>query len=98
MGTYLRDTYLRPARNNAERHQRGMIVANCRLLRADVEQIFRDADHWNRTHPDEDAIDPERARQRRRLRNRCRDCRTHVSTPSMCASRPAGCCLWTTGL
>ena len=59
MGTFIRDTYVRPARNNAERHQRGMIVANCRLLRADVEQIFRDADHWNRTHPDEDAIDPD---------------------------------------
>ena len=59
MGTFIRDTYLRPARDEAERHQRGMILANFRLLRADVEQIFRDADHWNRTHPDEDPIDPD---------------------------------------
>ena len=59
MGTFIRDTYVRPARNNAERHQRGMIVANCRLMRADIEQIFRDVGHWNRTHPDEEPIDPD---------------------------------------
>ncbi len=59
MGTFIRDTYLRPTRNDAERHQREMIVANFRLLRADIEQIFRDVDHWNRTHPDEDPIDPD---------------------------------------
>ena len=59
MGLFIRDTYLRPARDDAERHQRGMIVANFRRLRADIERIFLDVDHWNRTHPDEDPVDPD---------------------------------------
>ena len=59
MGKFIRDTYVRPARDEAERHQRGMIMANFRLVRADIEQFFRDVDHWNRTHPDEDPIDPD---------------------------------------
>ena len=59
MGKFIRDTYVRPAREEAERHQRGMIVANGRLLRADIEQTFRDVGHWNRTHPDEDPVDPD---------------------------------------
>ena len=59
MGTYLRDTYLRPARDEAERHQLGMIVANFRRMRADIERIFLDVDHWNCTHPDEEPIDPD---------------------------------------
>ena len=36
-----------------------MILANFRLLRADLEQTFRDVGHWNRTHPVEDPIDPD---------------------------------------
>ena len=59
MGKFIRDTYLRAARDDAERHQRGMIVANFRGMRADIEQFFHDFDHWNRTHPDEDPIDPD---------------------------------------
>ena len=59
MGTFIRDTYVRPARDDAERHQRGMIVANGRLLRANIEHIFLDVDHWNRTHPDSNPIDPD---------------------------------------
>ena len=34
MGTFIRDTYLRAARDDAERHQRGMIVANFLGLRS----------------------------------------------------------------
>ena len=59
MGMFIRNTYVRPARDEAERHQRGMLMANGRRMRADIEQIFRDVDHWNRTHPDEDPIDPD---------------------------------------
>ena len=59
MGTFIRNTNVRPARDEADRHQRGMILANFRRMRADIEQIFLDINHWNRRHPDEDPIDPD---------------------------------------
>jgi hypothetical protein len=52
-------SYLRPAVTDQDRHDRGLLLANARVMRDELEQIFVDTDHWNRAHPDEDQIDPD---------------------------------------
>lgn len=50
-------TYLRAALTDADKHQRGIILANARQIRHDIEQIFIDGAEWNRTHPNEEPVD-----------------------------------------
>lgn len=58
---------LRPAKDDAEKHQRGILLANMRHFRAEVEQIFTDADYWNRAHPNEIPIDADPGGELRRI-------------------------------
>jgi hypothetical protein len=36
-----------------------VFLTRARHLRQEIEQILVDAEHWNRTHPDEEPIDPD---------------------------------------
>jgi hypothetical protein len=63
------EKYLRPARDEHERHRRGMLLGNARRIRADIEQIFTDAAEWNRIHPNEGPIDCDPDGDLRRLAN-----------------------------
>ncbi|MGE0363026.1 MAG: hypothetical protein AB7R67_20095 [Vicinamibacterales bacterium] len=47
-----------------ERHE---ILAEARRIRAEIEQIFIDAEHWNRIHPSEEPIHPDPDGRLRRL-------------------------------
>lgn len=49
--------YLRPAVTEAEQHQRGILLANMRHQRSEIERMFIDCDHWNRAHPNDAPID-----------------------------------------
>ncbi len=41
--------------------ERAALMANARRMRAEIEQMFIDAAHWNRSvrKPDEDPVDPD---------------------------------------
>ena len=50
---------LRPARasDQLDAHNRALLLEQVRMTRAEIEQIFMDAEHWNRMHPNEAKID-----------------------------------------
>jgi hypothetical protein len=51
---------LRPARDEAEKVHRGMFINRARVQREEIEQYFRDGEHWNRLHPGEEIdLDPD---------------------------------------
>lgn len=35
------------------------MILRAEKIKAEIEQIFVDASHWNRIHPDEEPIDPD---------------------------------------
>jgi hypothetical protein len=41
------------------RPTRTVIVGRARQLRAEIDQIFKDADYWNAAHPNDPPIDPD---------------------------------------
>ena len=53
----IRFPHLRQARDRLDAHERALLVNRARLMRAQIEQIFNDADHWNRSNPTEQPID-----------------------------------------
>jgi hypothetical protein len=48
----------KPAANDDSR-DRTAIINRARVLLADIEQTFADAEHWNRVHPYSMPIDPD---------------------------------------
>lgn len=40
-------------------HTLQSLLARAQRIRKDINQIFLDAEHWNRLHPDETPIDPD---------------------------------------
>ena len=43
--------------NKAKKITRKSFFVRARKLKAEIEQQFLDADHWNRSHPEEEPID-----------------------------------------
>ena len=41
------------------RDERARLVSRARRSALEIEQLFADTEHWNRTHPDEEPIDPD---------------------------------------
>ena len=60
---------LRPARDGdqLDAHRRAMLVNAARRIRANIEQVFSTAAHWNRSHPEEQPIDVDPDGEMRRI-------------------------------
>lgn len=52
-------TYDIPDDLQSQPQTRAQLVARMRKLRQDIDDIFSDAEHWNRIHPNEEPIDPD---------------------------------------